>query len=341
MDYPLVWFALLGLLWAAYFATGGFDLGAGMLLSNLGKTEKEKQAILESFGPLWNGNEVWLVTAGGAMFAAFPAAYAVIFSSFYIPLLLVLFALIVRGVALEFREKLESPAWQATCDTGILLGSALPAFLFGVFFGNIFRGLPMDERGFSGPFMELLNPYALLVGVLFCVLFLVHGALWIALKTEGDLSARAGDFARRFWIPLMAAVILFVVGSGYDSRLPFAFFQNGALLIFPVLTLAALFAIKVHLQRSSHLKAFAASGLSILLLMASCFAGLYPDLLPSRTDPAFSITVSNAASGVYTLKVMTVVAAIFVPLIIFYQSWAYRVFRGKISPNGAGKSSYL
>lgn len=160
MDYQLIWFVLWGLLWAAYFATGGFDLGAGMLLPGLGKTEHEKEALLESFGPLWNGNEVWLVTAGGATFAAFPTAYAVLFSSFYIPLLLILFALIVRGVALEFREKLASQSWRKACDTAIVTGSVVPAFLFGVFFGNVFQGLPLDDRGTAGPFFSfsILTP---------------------------------------------------------------------------------------------------------------------------------------------------------------------------------------
>ncbi|SEM58513.1 cytochrome bd-I ubiquinol oxidase subunit 2 apoprotein [Syntrophus gentianae] len=341
MDYPLLWFVLLGVLWAVYFATDGFDLGAGMLLFSLGKTEEEKQALLESFGPLWNGNEVWLVTAGGATFAAFPAAYAATFSSFYVPLLLILFALIVRGVALEFREKLESPGWQAIWDATIFVGSAVPALLFGVFYGNIFQGLPMDHRGFSGPLTELLNPYALLVGLLFCVLFVVHGALWIAFKTEGDLSARAADLARRFWLPLAATVVLFIIGSGFKTRLFVNYFSNGALLVFPILAFLALFALSFYLQKSSYFKAFLASGLHILLLIATGFAGLYPNLLPSRIDPAFSVTIFNAASGLYTLKLMTGVAAIFVPLVILYQSWVYRVFRGKISTIRTEKDLYL
>lgn len=341
MDYPLLWFALLGVLWAAYFATDGFDLGAGMLLFSLGKTEKEKQVLLESFGPLWNGNEVWLVTAGGATFAAFPAAYAVIFSSFYIPLLLVLFALIVRGVALEFREKLEVPDWQDAWNKMIFIGSVIPALLFGIFFGNIFQGLPMDNRGFSGSFSELLNPYALLVGVLFCVLFLVHGALWIAFKTEGDLSKRAEDFARRFWTPLAVAIVLFIIGSAFKTHLFVNYYRNGALLLFPVLSIAALFAIRFYLKKSACFKAFLASGLYIILFIATGFAGLYPNLLPSRTNPAFSVTVFNAASGLYTLKLMTVVAVIFIPLIVFYQSWVYRVFKGRISTTGGAQNLYL
>ncbi len=244
-----------------------------------------------------------------------------IFSSFYIPLLLILFALIVRGVSLEFREKLTSPVWQNACNTAIVVSSAVTAFLFGVFFGNLFQGLPMDSRGFSGSLPELLNPYALLVGVLFCVLFLVHGALWIAFKTEGDISMRAEDFARRFWKPLAAAVILFVIGSGFKTHLFVNYFRNVALLVLPVLSFLALLAISFYLKKSACLKAFWASGLHIILLMASGFAGLYPNLLPARIDPAFSITIFNAASGPYTLKIMTVVAAVFIPLILFYQSW--------------------
>jgi len=341
MDYPLLWFFLLGVLWTAYFVTGGFDLGAGMLLSSLGKTESEKQALLESYGPLWNGNEVWLITAAGATFAAFPAAYAVIFSSFYVPLLLILFALIVRGVALEFREKLASPGWQTVWNSTIIIGSAIPIFLFGVFFGNVFQGLPMDNRGFNGSLLQLLNPYALLIGLLFCVLFLVHGSLWIAFKTDGDLAIRAETLARRFWMPLAATVVMFFIGTGFKTHLFVNYIQNSALLVLPALLPPVLLAMRFFLKKSDCFKAFVASGLSIILIMAIGFVGLYPNLLPSNTDPAFSITISNAASGIYTLKLMTVVAAIFVPLILLYQSWVYRIFRGKISSVGTGENLYL
>jgi len=341
MDYPLLWFVLWGVLWTAYFVTGGFDLGAGMLLFHLGKTEGKKQALLESFGPLWNGNEVWLITAGGATFAAFPTAYAVIFSSFYIPFLLILFALIVRGVALEFREKLSASTWQTVCNAAIVAGSAITAFLFGVIFGNLFQGLPMDNRGFSGSFPQLLNPYALLTGFLFSLLFLMHGALWIAFRTEGDLALRAAAFARHCWIPLATAIILFFLASGFKTYLFVNYLQNAGLIALPALSLLALAAVRFYLKKSAFLKAFVSSGLNVILLMATAFFGLFPNLLPSRTDPAFNITVFNAASNLYTLKIMTIVTAVFVPLILFYQSWVYRIFREKIPSEGSAENLYL
>jgi len=341
MDYPLLWFVLWGVLWTAYFVTGGFDLGAGMLLFHLGKTAGKKQALLESFGPLWNGNEVWLITAGGATFAAFPTAYAVMFSSFYIPFLLILFALIVRGVALEFREKLSASTWQTACNAAIVAGSVITAFLFGIIFGNLFQGLPMDNRGFSGSFPQLLNPYALLTGFLFSLLFLMHGALWIAFRTEGDLALRAAAFARHSWIPLATAVILFFLFSGLKTHLFVNYLHNAFLFAFPALSLLALTAVMFYLKKSAFLKAFVASGLNVILLMTTAFFGLFPNLLPSLTDPVFNITVFNAASNPYTLKIMTVVAAIFVPLIIFYQSWIYRIFKEKIPAEGSGENLYL
>lgn len=341
MDYQLIWFVLWGLLWAAYFATGGFDLGAGMLLPGLGKTEHEKEALLESFGPLWNGNEVWLVTAGGATFAAFPTAYAVLFSSFYIPLLLILFALIVRGVALEFREKLASQSWRKACDTAIVTGSVVPAFLFGVFFGNLFQGLPLDDRGYSGTFLQLLNPYTLLAGILFCVLFLSHGALWIAYRTEGDLSMRAATFARNYWPAVALAVILFFISSIFKTQLFANYLQNALLFLFPVLSLLSLAALRFYLKKSEFLSAFLFSGLNIILVMATALAGLYPNLLPSLSNPSFSITIFNASSGLYTLKIMTVAAAVFVPIILVYQLWVYRIFRHKIPAARTGEDLYL
>src|SRR4030066_1804225 len=196
MAFQVIWFILWGLLWAVYFMLDGFDLGAGMLHRFLGRNEAEKSAIRRAIGPVWDGNEVWLLTAGGATFAAFPSAYASLFSSLYSALLIILFALILRGVALEFRAKGESAAWGRSWDIALFLGSLLPALLFGVAFGNIFRGLPIDSQGYQGTLLGLLNPYGLWTGVFFVALFVVHGSLWLALKTAGDLGGRARGFAR-------------------------------------------------------------------------------------------------------------------------------------------------
>lgn len=330
MDYAVLWFVLWGALWTAYFVTGGFDLGVGMLLYRLGKTEHEKGVLFQSLAPSWKGNEVWLIAAGGATFAAFPAACAVLSSSFPVPLLLILVALILRGVTLAFREKTLSPPWRKACDAAILIGSAAPAFLFGVFFGNLFQGLPMDGRGFSGSLRQLFTPYPLITGLLFCLLFALHGALWVAFRTEGEPAARAAAFARRSWIHLVIAMIVFFLASGFNASFSPAYLRHPAYLTLPLLCLLALTAIRFYVKKNAFFKAFIASGANLILLMTFGLAGLYPNLIPARPDPAFSISIYQAMAGLYTLKILTAAAAVFVPLIVLYQAWIYRVFRTRI-----------
>jgi cytochrome d ubiquinol oxidase subunit II len=343
MAFQIIWFILWGLLWAVYFMLDGFDLGAGMLYRFLGRNEAEKSAIRRAVGPVWDGNEVWLLTAGGATFAAFPSAYALLFSYLYSVLLIILFALILRGVALEFRAKGESAAWGRSWDIALFLGSLLPALLFGVAFGNIFRGLPIDSQGYHGTLITLLNPYGLWTGLFFVLLFLVHGALWLALKTTGGLEARALRCVQRCWYFLLAAAIIFLAWTVPATRLEENYFRRPCWLLVPLLAVISLLLIKIWAVRKKTGTAFFASCATIVLVTFTGIIGLYPNLIPSRLDTASSMTAFNASSSPYTLKIMTIVALVFVPIVIAYQAWVYRVFRHKIGAEevpGAGAIKY-
>ncbi len=336
MALQIIWFVLWGVLWAAYFMLDGFDLGAGALYNFMARTEPEKSLVRRSLGPVWDGNEVWLLTAGGATFAAFPAAYASLFSFLYTALLLVLFALIVRGVSIELRAKGETANGKKGWDLGIGIGSFLPALLFGVAFGNLFRGLPIDGRGYHGTFFALLNPYGLLTGLFFLGLFLVHGAVWLAFRTQGDFSARARRLAGGLWWILLVAAVNFLVLSYFDTDLAANYLRSPVLLAVPVLTVLALLGIKLHLAKNKAGMAFVFSCATIVLTTATGLIGLYPNLILSRTDPASSLTIFNSSSSPMTLTIMTVVALIFVPLVIGYQTWIYRVFRKKLDDDTGG-----
>jgi cytochrome bd ubiquinol oxidase subunit II len=329
MAFQILWFILWGTLWAVYFMLDGFDFGAGILHNFIAKNETEKRVILNTVGPVWDGNEVWLLTAGGATFAAFPTTYALMFSYLYSALLLTLFALIIRGVSLEFRGKVDSNAWRKGWDVGIFFGSLLPALLFGVAFGNIFHGLSMDAEGYHGTLLSLLNPYGLLTGALFVLLFLVHGALWLALKTGDTLSGRAGDLANKLWYILLIVAVAFLVSTYFATNLYANYFKNLILLIVPVVAVLSLIFVKLFALRKGYLGAFYASCLTIVLVTFTGVIGLYPNLIPSSIDPSQSLTIFNSSSSVYTLKIMTVVALIFVPIVIAYQIWTYNIFRHK------------
>jgi cytochrome d ubiquinol oxidase subunit II len=338
MEYQIIWFVLWGILWAAYFMTDGFDLGVGMLYNLLGKDDTEKRTIIHSIGPVWDGNEVWLVTAGGATFAAFPTTYALMFSYLYSALLIILFGLIIRGVAIEFRGKLENAGWKNGWDAAIFVGSFVPAFLFGIAFGNIFQGLPMDARGYHGSLLSLLNPYGLLTGALFVLLFAVHGALWLALRTGGDLSKKAALTAAQAWRALALVAVLFLIYTAFATRLYENFLRNPLWFIVPAVAVCGLVAARFFLVKSNAFKAFLASCITIVMVMLTGMVGLYPNLIPSSLDPAFSLTAFNSSSSIYTLRIMTVVALIFVPIVIAYQAWVYRVFRhGVTSGETAGE----
>jgi cytochrome bd ubiquinol oxidase subunit II len=331
MTFQIIWFILWGVLWALYFMLDGFDLGAGCLYPWLARTDSERAAVRASIGPVWDGNEVWLLAAGGSTFAAFPAMYASMFSFFYTALLLILFALILRGVALEFRAKGEGKRWTRVWDGIIPVASLVAALFFGAAFGNIFRGLPFDAAGNHGTFLALLNPYSLLTGLFFVVLFLVHGALWLAMKIGGDFGAKALRTANGLWFVLFVSAAAFFVLTPFSTELGANYLRHPAWLAVPVLALLALVEVKLHAAKKQAGRAFGASCALIVLVMATGLVGLYPNLLPSRLDPARSLTIFNASSSPYTLRIMTIVVLVFVPVVIGYQLWVYKVFRGKIA----------
>jgi cytochrome d ubiquinol oxidase subunit II len=332
MLFQIIWFVLWGVLWSVYFMLDGFVLGTGILHYALGKSNTDKRILINIIGPVWDGNEVWLLTAGGATFAAFPTTYALMFSYLYTALLLLLFALIIRGVSYEFRGKVDSEGWRKGWDIAIFLGNFLPALLFGVAFGNIFAGLPMDAAGYHGSLLGLLNPYGLLTGILFVLLFAVHGALYAAVKTSGDLSVNSTAMARKLWPALLVVAVAFLAFTNFATKLYGNFFTNPVLLVVPALAVASLLGIRIFAGGEKLLLAFTASCLTIVLVVATGVIGLFPNLIPSSLDPAHSLTLYNSSSSPYTLKIMTVVAFIFVPIVIAYKIWVYRVFRAPVTP---------
>ncbi|MEJ5328771.1 MAG: cytochrome d ubiquinol oxidase subunit II [Desulfobaccales bacterium] len=327
-----IWFLLWGLLWAVYFVLDGFDLGLGILLPGLGKTEADRRLIYRVTEPHWDGNEVWLIAAGGVTFAAFPTAYAAMFSGLYTPLMFILFALILRGVTFAFRDQVEDPRWRRLWDTCLFVGSLLPALLLGVAFANLFRGLPYDAEGhFQGTLFTLLNPYGLAGGLLFVLLFCLHGALWLAVKTAGEMHQRAAATARSLWPWVLVLAVVFLLASRRVTRLWDNYFAYPVLLLLPLATVAALLLTYVWMRREAWWPAWFASAGTILGVTLFGVVGLYPNLIPSSLDPAFSLTVHNAASSPFTLKIMLGVALTFVPLVIAYQTWAHLLFREKVS----------
>lgn len=325
MELTTVWFILIAVLWIGYFVLEGFDFGVGMLLPVLAKNDTERRVMINTIGPVWDGNEVWVLVAGGATFAAFPEWYATLFSGFYLPLLLILLALIVRGVAFEYRQKRDEASWKARWDKAIFFGSLLPAVLWGVAFGNIVRGVPIDaDKEFVGTTLTLLNPYALLGGLTTLGLFLTHGALFVALKTDGDIRHRARALALKLGVVTAAVAVLFMVWTQLNSGT----YGSAALFVGAALALVAgLFA--AYEGREGW--AFTGTFLTIGLAVAGLFVTLFPEVMPSTLDATWSLTTSNAAATDYTLTIMTWVAVIFTPLVLMYQGWTYWVFRKRIS----------
>ena len=326
------WFFLWGLLWAVFFMTDGFDMGIGTLYPFLGKSERDRNMMIHAMGPLWDGNEVWLITAGGVTFAAFPLVYAVMFSSLYSALMLILFALILRGVSFEFRNKVDSAVWRKVWDSCIFIGSFLPALLFGVAFGNIFQGIPIDGEGiYQGTLFTLLNPYGLLAGVLFVCLFLVHGALWLAVRTDGDLAARAVRLTGRLWPVLLGVAVVFLGATFVFTPLWDNYLASPALFLVPLLAVAGLLGIRFFLLQEAPFKAWSASALTIVACTFFGVIGLFPNLFPSSIDAAFSLSAFNASSSPLTLKIMLIVVLIFIPVVLAYQVWAYKMFSVKVT----------
>jgi cytochrome d ubiquinol oxidase subunit II len=332
MDLQGIWFFLWGLLWAVFFMTDGFDFGIGVLYPFLGKNDTDKRIMINSVGPLWNGNEVWLITAGGVTFAAFPLLYSIMFSSLYSGLMLILFALILRGVAFEFRSKVDTKSWRNVWDISIFLGSILPAVLFGVTFANIFKGLPINKSGiYEGSFFDLLNLYGILGGLLFLILFMFHGSLWLSIKTEGDLNQKAVSASVKIWPLLLISAVIFLVASWFYTKLYDNYLSNPVLFLDILLTVAALLAARFFIKKKEFFKAWISSSVVIIGAVFFGIIGLYPNMLPSSINPEFNITAYNASSSHLTLKIMLVVVIIFIPAVIAYQAWAYYLFRGKVT----------
>jgi cytochrome d ubiquinol oxidase subunit II len=325
MDLSVLWFVLIAVLYIGYFVLEGFDFGVGILLPILGKTDTQRRVILNTVGPHWDGNEVWLLTAGGATFAAFPQWYATLFSGFYLPLFLMLIALILRGVAFEFRSKDDSPRWRSLWDWVIFTGSLIPALLWGVAFTNFVIGVPIDANMmYVGGFWNLLNPLALLGGVGAVLSFTLYGAIFLSLKTEEDVAAPASKTAGRLWLPVLIASLAYAVALYFSTEV-----LVGPLVVLIAMVLAALGA-GLFLRQKREGWAFVFTALSITLGVSALFFILFPRVLVSSLDPAYSLTVYNSSSSAYTLKVMSLIALIFVPIVLAYQGWTYWVFRKRI-----------
>jgi cytochrome d ubiquinol oxidase subunit II len=326
-----VWFALIGLLWTGYFVLEGFDFGVGMLARWIGRDDLDRRLAMNAIGPTWDGNEVWLIVAGGATFAAFPAWYASMFSGFYLALFLVLAALILRGVTFEFRSKRESQRWREGWDWALFAGSLIPAILWGVAFVDLLHGLSLDAAGeVIGGFGGLLTPVALLGGLASLAVFLTHGATFLALKTTGQLSVRARRVATLVGIPagLLVAATAFWLAA--DARPNPGGLPAAVPATLVALAVGLLFASALLAGRSMLEAAFGLTALAIALLTASIFGALFPRVMPS-SGPGPSLTIWSAASAHETLFVMTVVAAIFTPFVLAYQGWTYWIFRQRLS----------
>lgn len=329
MDLNTLWFILIGVLYIGYFVLEGFDLGVGILLPFLGKNDTQRRVLINTIGPHWDGNEVWLLTAGGATFAAFPQWYATLFSGFYMPLFLILLALIIRGVAFEFRSKDHHPRWRSLWDWCIFAGSLIPALLWGVAFTNLVKGVPIDQSmTYVGGFWNLLNPYALLGGLISLLGFTLHGAIFLSLKTTGEVCESAQQVSRRLWGPTTAALVVFVITTYFATDIIARLGINpGPIPIgAPLAVLAAGYFI--NMRRSGW--AFFLTTLAILFATMTIFMLLFPRVMISDLNPEWSLTIYNAASGQYTLRVMSIVALIFVPIVLLYQGWSYWVFRKRI-----------
>ncbi len=330
MELTTVWFTLIAVLWTGYFVLDGFDFGVGVLLPVLGRTEAERRVLINTIGPVWDGNEVWVLVAGGATFAAFPEWYATLFSGFYLALLVILVALIVRGVAFEYRGKIDDPTWRQRWDWAIVFGSFVPALLWGVAFGNIVRGVPIRPEGagqhleFVGNFFTLLNPFALLGGLTTLGLFTTHAAVFIALKTTGDVRDRANALAAKLGVVTAVLAVAFLLWAQAFSG------RRGVTIPMAVVTAAFFVGALVANRLGREGWAFLGTAATIGGAVATLFTGLFPNVMPSSLDAAYNLTVTNASSTEYTLKVMTVVAVIFTPIVLIYQGWTYYVFRRRI-----------
>ncbi len=325
MDLPVLWFAIVALFFVGYFVLDGFDFGVGMALPFLGKDDTDRRVLINTIGPVWDLNETWVIVAGACLFAAFPEWYATMFSGFYLALLLILAALIARGVSFEYRHQEKHLAWKRRFDLMIIVGSAVPSFLWGVAFGNVVRGIPMDAgHNYDGTFADLLNPFALLAGVATLLVFFTHGVVFVALKTEGEMRERAMRLAKRAGVVTIVVAALFLVAMAVVRSTP-------ASLVLSAVAAVALVLAVLCAARGREGRAFTLMAVTIAAVVLAMFTAVFPDVMPATNDPANSLTVWNASSGSYTLTVMSWVAVVFVPLVLAYQAWTYWVFRKRVS----------
>ncbi|MET8284967.1 cytochrome d ubiquinol oxidase subunit II [Streptomyces sp. NPDC048448] len=324
MELHDVWFVLIAVLWTGYFFLEGFDFGVGVLTGLLARDRTEKRVLINTIGPVWDGNEVWLLSAGGATFAAFPEWYATLFSGFYLPLLLILVCLIVRGVAFEYRAKRPEENWQRNWETAIFWTSLIPAFLWGVAFGNIVHGVKIDKSfEYVGTLGDLFNPYAILGGLVTLSLFTFHGTVFVGLKTVGDIRERARGLSLQVGPVAAVLALVFLSWTQVDNG-------DGRSLTAMIVAVVALVAALVAARAGREGWAFALSGLTIVAAVAMLFLTLFPNVMPSSLNEDWSLTVTNASSSPYTLKIMTWCAGIATPIVLLYQGWTYWVFRKRI-----------
>jgi len=324
MDLTTFWFIVIAVLWIGYLVLEGFDFGVGMLMAVLAKDDTQRRVLLNTIGPVWDANEVWLLVAGGATFAAFPEWYATMFSGFYLPLLLILVALIVRIIGIEFRSKRPESSWRRRCDAAIVFGSVVPALLWGVALANLVGGVPIDADGeYVGGLLTLLHPYGLLGGLVTLSLFMVHGSFFVGLKTVGDIRERAIALGLRVGTvaaSLLAAFAVWTAARDGDTMV----------WVVGVAALAAFGAGLTAAHRGRDGWAFVGTAVAIGLLVVTIFSALFPDVMVSSLDPAWSLTTDNASATAYTLKILSWVAVAFTPIVLIYQSWSYWVFRRRI-----------
>jgi cytochrome d ubiquinol oxidase subunit II len=332
MSLNTIWFLLVTVLFIGFFFLEGFDYGVGILLPFLGRDDAERRMIINAIGPVWDGNEVWMVTAGGALFASFPNVYATLFSGFYLALVLMLVSLILRGVSFEFRGKRSGKSWRSLWDWAIFTGSFLPALLWGVAVANLMRGFAIgQDMNYYGGLLPLLNPFALLGGVVFVALFTMHGANFLVRKVSNETAGRAKKVAFSAWIAATVLTVAFVAWTFLSTDILTKPGING--LIPAILAALALLVTGWFIRSGKSGWAFITGSLTIIFATLMVFAGLYPRILISTLEPSWSLTIINAASSPYTLKVMTIVAAIFVPVVLIYQGWTYWIFRKRVEPN--------
>ena len=324
-----LWFILIAVLWIGFYFLEGFDFGVGMLLPFLGKKDEERRVIINAIGPVWDGNEVWLLTAGGATFAAFPHWYATLFSGFYLAFFLLVVGLILRGIAMEYRSKDSSPRWRNTFDWMIAVGSFLPSFLLGTAFANLASGVPINaDMMYTGNLFTLLNPFGLVGGITMVSVFLLHGANFLTLKLDGDMRERAREVSKKLYIAAAIAVIVLAVTTYIYTDITTKLGINPG--VTPIASVVVLLVTIIFINRKMEGWAFISTGVHIVLTQIAFFTLMFPRVMISSTDPAYSLTIYNASSSQYTLSVMSIIALIFVPVVLLYQGWSYYMFRKRL-----------